>query len=106
VRCVAIPLLLAIGFSLRVASVAASETISSRIPRSQVHSSALIAIGYSRRLHALEVEFVNGAVYRYLDVPAQLYRDLIGAASKARFYDENVRGHFRSVHVKTSHSED
>ncbi|MEY2491410.1 MAG: hypothetical protein QOH24_361 [Verrucomicrobiota bacterium] len=102
-RRAAIPLLLAIAFS---ASAAATETINSRIPRSRVSSSALVAVGYSRRLHALEVEFVNGAVYRYLDVPAQIYRDLISAASKARFYDENVRGHFRSVHVKAWQSED
>jgi hypothetical protein len=103
VRRAPILFLFAIAFS---ASAAASDTISSRIPRSRVHSSALVSVGYSRRLHALEVEFVNGAIYRYLDVPAQTYRDLISAASKARFYDENVRGHFHSVHVKASQSED
>jgi hypothetical protein len=106
VRNVAISLLLAIAFAATAVSAAASEAINSRIPRSRVDSTALFAIGYSRRLHALEVEFVNGAIYRYLNVPAHIYRDLVNATSKARFYDENVRGHFYSVHVKASRSGD
>ena len=63
-------------------------------------SSAIASIGYSKRLHALEIEFVNGAIYRYLDVPSSLYRELIKANSKARFYDKHIRGRYRSIHVK------
>lgn len=87
-------------------SVGAEEQdqITSRISRQPVHSHALAAIGYSKRLHALEVEFVNGAVYRYNNVPPEIYRDLLDAPSKARFYDANVRGHFPSVHVKPARS--
>jgi len=50
------------------------------------------------------VEFISGAVYRYSNVPPQIYRDLLSAASKAQFYDTNVRGHFPSVHVKPRRS--
>jgi KTSC domain len=78
--------------------------ITSRITRQPVHSHALAAVGYSKRLHALEVEFVNGAIYRYSNVPPEIYRDLLGAPSKAQFYDANVRGHFPSVHVKPRRS--
>src|SRR5205823_14644152 len=78
--------------------------ITSRITRQPVHSHALAAIGYSKQLHALEVEFVNGAIYRYSNVPPEIYRDLLGAPSKAQFYDVNVRGHFPSVHVKPRRS--
>jgi hypothetical protein len=90
--------------SLSGASAAEPRQISSRIARQPVHSHALAAIGYSKRLHALEVEFVSGAVYRYSNVPPQIYRDLLSAASKAQFYDTNVRGHFPSVHVKPRRS--
>jgi len=86
--------------SLGGASAAAQQQISSRIVRQPVHSHALAAVGYSKRLHALEVEFVSGAVYRYSNVPPQIYHDLLSAASKAQFYDTNVRGHYPSVHVK------
>jgi hypothetical protein len=90
---------------LSLSSASAEQRqISSRIVRQPVHSHALAAVGYSKRLHALEVEFVSGAVYRYSNVPSQIYRDLLSAASKAQFYDTNVRGHFPSVHVKPRRS--
>lgn len=91
---------------LTLDSVRAEEQgqITSRITRQPVHSKALAAVGYSKRLHALEVEFVNGAIYRYSNVPPEVYRDLLNAPSKAQFYDANVRGHFPSVHVKSPRS--
>jgi hypothetical protein len=77
-----------------------AEAIVSHIRRAPMDSSAIASIGYSKRLHALEIEFVNGAIYRYLDVPSSLYRELIKANSKARFYDKHIRGRYRSIHVK------
>lgn len=74
--------------------------IVSRIRRQSVESRALAAVGYSRRLRALEVEFRRGGTYRYLDVPWPVYRDLLAANSKAGFYNRNVRGKYRSVYVR------
>ena len=74
--------------------------IVSRIKRTPVESSALATIGYSRRLHALEIEFRNGAIYRYFDVPPLVYHALLEAPSKARFYDHHIRHKFRSAHVR------
>jgi lysyl-tRNA synthetase class 2 len=74
--------------------------IISRIKRVPVESRALATIGYSKRIRALEIEFRNGAIYRYLDVPPAIYRALIRAPSRARFYHENVRGKYRYLHVK------
>jgi len=79
---------------------ATSNPIVSRIPRQRVESTAIAAIGYSKRRHILEIEFVSGAVYRYLDVPPAVYRDLMSAQSKARFYDFNIKGHYRSVPIR------
>jgi hypothetical protein len=90
--------------TLDPARAAEQRQISSRIARQTVHSHALVAVGYSKRLRALEVEFINGAIYRYSNVPPEIYRDLLGAPSKAQFYDANVRGHFPSVHVKPRRS--
>ena len=53
----------------------------------------------------LEIEFVNGAVYRYLDVPVTVYRDLMSSESKARFYDSNIKGHYRSVLIRARQKE-
>jgi hypothetical protein len=74
--------------------------IISRIKRVPVESRAFAAVGYSKRLHALEIEFRNGATYRYLEVAPSVYRALMESPSKARFYHKNVRGKYRLVHVR------
>ena len=87
-----------------VASAEPSPTPShgiSRIPRQPVQSSAIAKVGYSKRRHMLEIEFVSGAVYRYLEVPPPVYRDLMSSESKARFYDSNIKRHYRSVLVRS-----
>ncbi|PYK23679.1 MAG: KTSC domain-containing protein [Verrucomicrobia bacterium] len=75
------------------------------MPRQSVQSSAIAKIGYSKRRHTLEIEFVNGAVYRYLDVPVTVYRDLMSSESKARFYDSNIRRHYRSLLIRSRQKE-
>jgi len=78
----------------------APPTVVSRIHREEVDSSAIASIGYSNRLHALEIEFRNGAIYRYLNVPPAMHREIMSASSKARYYDDNIRHRFRSVRVR------
>jgi hypothetical protein len=79
--------------------------INSRIPRQSVQSTAIAKVGYSKRHHILEIEFVNGAVYRYFDVPVLVYRDLMSSQSKAGFYDSNVKRHYRSLLVRPRQNE-
>ena len=77
----------------------APSHIVSHIPREPVQSSAIAKVGYSKRRHILEIEFVNGAVYRYFDIPLSVHHELMSAESKARFYDSNIRKHYRKVHA-------
>ncbi len=99
-------LTICLGISTVLSAVAWTEPsptpshIVSRIPRQRIESSAIAKVGYSKRRHILEIEFVNGAIYRYLDVPSSMYRDLISAESKARFYDFNIKGKYRSARVQ------
>ena len=78
----------------------ARNPVISHIPRDRVASNVLASVGYSKRRHILEVEFANGAVYRYLDVPPSVYRDLMQADSKARYYVTNIKGSYPSVRVR------
>src|SRR5205809_6405221 len=80
--------------------------ITSRIPRQSVQSTAIAKVGYSKRRHILEIEFVNGAVYRISDVPLSVYQDLMSAESKARFYDSNIRKHYRAVLVRSGRKQE
>jgi hypothetical protein len=92
---------LSIANSLESSSAAPGRAaVTSRIPHEAVASKAIASIGYSKRRHILEIEFVNGAVYRYLEVAPSVYRDLITADSKARYYDMNIKGNYPSFHVR------
>ena len=78
----------------------ARNPVISHIPRETVASKVIASVGYSKRRHTLEIEFLNGAIYRYLEVPPSVYRELIAADSKARYYDANVKGKYPSVRVR------
>jgi hypothetical protein len=82
------------------AASAHRTAITSHIPRKSVASKGIASIGYSKRLHILEIQFVNGAVYRYRQVAPSVYRDLMAADSKARYYDANIKGNYPSVRVR------
>lgn len=97
-----------VAVCLCTSAAAADRSIApiiSRIPRKPVESKALATVGYSKRLRALEVEFRRGGVYRYLDVPPSVYRELQAAESKARFYNRNIKRKYRSVRVRAPHQE-
>ena len=93
-------ILIAIGCDTWAEPSPTPNHITSRISRQPVQSTAIAKVGYSKRRHILEIEFVNGAVYRYFDVPLPVYRDLMSAESKARFYDSNIKKHYRSALVR------
>ena len=62
--------------------------------RISVASAMMYSVGYDSVGAVLEVEFRNGSVYEYLDVPAQHYAALLAAASKGQFFNACVRGVF------------
>ena len=95
------PIALAVLFlAALTADADPASTIVSRIKRMPVESTALATVGYSKRLRALEIEFRNGAIYRYLGVEPDVYEALLVAPSKTRFYDQNIRRKYRSLHVR------
>ena len=91
---------IAFAILLFASAAVCAEPIVSHIKRVPVESTALATVGYSKRLRVLEIEFRNGAIYRYLDIEPDLFDALMNAHSKARFYDQNIRHKYRSLHVK------
>jgi KTSC domain len=61
--------------------------------RVAVLSSALKSVGY--RGGVLEIEVASGDVYRYLDVPREVFIELMRAESKGTFFNERIRDHFQ-----------
>ncbi len=61
--------------------------------RESVDSSNIRAIGYESQ--TLEVEFLNGSVYQYFDVPEHIHTEMMGAGSKGKYFSSNIKGTFR-----------
>ena len=59
-----------------------------RIP---VSSSNLRAVGYDPDSNSLEIEFLNGGLYRYSGVPASVHAGLMSASSHGSYFDANIK---------------
>jgi len=59
--------------------------------RLSVSSSVLRSVGYADSHATLEVEFHNGSIYEYLNVPREIYASLMSAASKGHYFDATIR---------------
>lgn len=59
--------------------------------RQYVSSSNIASIGYDASEMVLEVEFLNGAIYQYFDVPQSVYDGLMSASSHGSYLDAYVK---------------
>jgi hypothetical protein len=62
----------------------------------QVESSNIFAVGYDADDRTLYVQFEDGkgnpgAVYKYLDVPLEVYTQFFSAASKGKYFHKYVK---------------
>ncbi len=63
--------------------------------RDRVASSCLNSVGYDPKRQILEVEFVDGDVYQYFDVPRQTYEEFLQAESMGQFMNWRIKERFR-----------
>ena len=59
--------------------------------RQHVVSSNIPSLGYDLATEILDVEFLNGGLYRVSGVSSDRYERLIGTASLGRAYNEQIR---------------
>jgi len=58
--------------------------------RTPVQSSNLAAIGYNPDTAILEVEFLNGSIYEYKNVPQGVYDEFISASSHGSYFNREI----------------
>lgn len=63
--------------------------------RQSVSSSNIASIGYDAQSQTLEIEFLNGGVYQYFDVPESIYNGIMSAASHGEYLAQHIKGHYR-----------
>jgi hypothetical protein len=67
-----------------------------RVP---ISSSNIRSLGFDSATMTLEVQFMDGRVYQYLDVPKSVYQGLLDARSAGRFVLERGRDSYRFVRL-------
>ena len=60
-------------------------------------SSGLAAAHYQEQASVLELEFCDGAVYVYFQVPRQIFAELLRAESPGRYFNAQIRKCFASA---------
>ncbi|HYH79977.1 MAG TPA: KTSC domain-containing protein [Longimicrobium sp.] len=68
--------------------------------REPVDSSSLNSVGYDAGKRLLEVEFRNGGVYRYLDVPPDEFEALKDADSVGRHLNREIKPFYSVIKVR------
>lgn len=56
-----------------------------------VNSSNLAAVGYDSNSQIMRVEFNNGGIYEYYNVPQEKYEELIVASSVGSYFHHNIK---------------
>jgi len=59
--------------------------------RQSVTSSNIESIGYSKEESILEVEFHDGSIYQYIEVPEYVYEGLMSASSHGTYLNDHVK---------------
>jgi hypothetical protein len=68
--------------------------------RTRVSSSVLASVGYATKTRTLEVEFVSGRIYLYLDVERDTYDALLAAPSKGTYFNAHIKDEYAYVRVR------
>lgn len=68
--------------------------------RQHVRSSNIRSIGYDVSTLTLEVEFDNGCIYQYSNVPTYVHERFMSASSKGRFLNDHIKDRFRFKQVR------
>lgn len=67
--------------------------------REYVESSMIESFGFDSTTSILEIEFKNGAIWQYYDVPESVYYEMRTASSHGKFFLLNIRGHYSESRV-------
>ena len=63
--------------------------------RLPVESTMLASAAYCPNRTLLDLEFRDGTLYRFFDVPPACFQQLMTSDSKGAYFNRNIRNHFR-----------
>jgi hypothetical protein len=69
------------------------------VERQPVKSVILRSVGYDAGTKILEIEFQNGLVYQFLEVPPKVCKDLMSSGAIGKYFSEKIRPKFQTKQV-------
>ena len=69
------------------------------LERLPVKSRILRSVGYDASTKILEIEFQNGLVYQFLNVPPKVSADLMRSDEIGKYFTDKVRSRFQTKQV-------
>lgn len=70
------------------------------IERKPVTSSNVLSLGYDPVGQVLEIEFKDGSVYQYANVPQFIYDQLIASSSIGSFIHNNIKAKYSFIRLE------
>ena len=65
------------------------------VERTPVSSSNVRSVGHDEKTNTLAIEFKDGSVYHYHDVPKDVHEGLISAKSVGGFVHSQIKGNYK-----------
>lgn len=69
--------------------------------RTRVKSSNIASVGYDKTKQLLDIEFVNGGLYRYYQVPQEVYNTLMKADSLGEFHAQEIKNKYSTQYINS-----
>tara|TARA_Y100001973_G_C5080410_1_gene272183 strand:+ start:125 stop:337 length:213 start_codon:yes stop_codon:yes gene_type:complete len=60
----------------------------------EVESSMIKEVEYNEEENSLQIKFKNESIYKYFDVPLQIYKEFLNAESKGKFFHAKIAKKF------------
>src|SRR5215831_7279321 len=67
-----------------------------------VESGLFSSAAYRASVRQLYLRFQDGKIYRFFDCPVTVYNEFVAAASKGRYFSQQIRNRFRYEMVRRS----
>ncbi|MEW6170547.1 MAG: KTSC domain-containing protein [Candidatus Omnitrophota bacterium] len=66
--------------------------------RKHIVSSNISSIGYDVNNKILEIEFKNGSIYQYFNVPSNVFDKLMSVSSQGNYFYHNIKNTYDYKH--------
>ena len=64
-----------------------------------VKSTTISKVRYNKDTNTLDIEFPGGRIHRFLEVPPEVFEELMSAESHGQFFHDQIMGKYRCLRI-------